>query len=143
MCPVSRKLRFKQNWGFAKPSYAQNNIFIRKFHFSRSIKKGIPDPSGRSLSNPIQKHGATVLYGKNVLPVLLKNDEFLEHYHKRSNAESTVQMVKSKFGDFVRSKTWTAQVNEVLCKIICHDICVVIQEMHELGIEPDFHAENN
>lgn len=74
---------------------------------------------------------------------MLKNDEFLEHYHKRSNAESTVQMVKSKFGDFVRSKTWTAQVNEVLCKIICHNICVVIQEMHELGIEPDFHAENN
>jgi len=29
-------------------------------------------------------------------------------------------------------------VNEVLCKIICHNICVVIQEMHELGIEPDF-----
>jgi len=49
-------------------------------------------------------------------------------------------MVKSKFGDFVRSKTWTARVNEVLCKIICHNICVNIQEMHELGIEPDFVA---
>ncbi|MCX6664057.1 MAG: transposase [Euryarchaeota archaeon] len=69
---------------------------------------------------------------------MLKNDEFLEHYHKRSNAESTVQMIKSKFGDFVRSKTWTAQVNEVLCKIICHNICVIIQEIHELGIEPNF-----
>ena len=69
---------------------------------------------------------------------MLKNDEFMGHYHKRSNAESTVYMIKSKFGDFVRSKTWTAQVNEVLCKIICHNICVNIQEMHELGIEPDF-----
>lgn len=69
---------------------------------------------------------------------MLKNDEFLQHYHKRSNAESTVQMIKSKFGDFVRSKTWTAQINEVLCKIICHNICVNIQEMHELGINPDF-----
>jgi transposase len=73
---------------------------------------------------------------------VLKNDEFLEHYHKRSNAESTVQMIKSKFGDFVRSKTWTAQVNEVLCKIICHNICVVIQEMHESGIEPNFCVES-
>jgi hypothetical protein len=29
-------------------------------------------------------------------------------------------------------------VNEVLCKIICHNICVLIQETHELGIEMDF-----
>lgn len=68
----------------------------------------------------------------------LHNEEFLEHYHKRSNAESSVQMIKSKFGDFVRSKTWTAQVNEVLCKIICHNLYCVIMEMHELGIKPDF-----
>src|SRR3989344_4356570 len=68
----------------------------------------------------------------------LNNEQFLEHYHARSNAETSVHMIKSKFGDFVRSKTWTAQINEVLCKVICHNICVVIQEMHELGINPDF-----
>lgn len=68
----------------------------------------------------------------------LKIDEFMAHYHTRSNAESTVNMIKAKFGKSVRSKTWTAQVNEVLCKVICHNICVVIQEMHELCIEPDF-----
>jgi transposase len=69
---------------------------------------------------------------------MLNQEVFFEHYHKRSNAETTVHMIKSKFGDSVRSKTWTAQVNEVLCKVICHNICVVIQEMFELGIEPDF-----
>lgn len=66
------------------------------------------------------------------------NDEFFSHYHKRSNAESTVYMIKSKFGDSVRSKKWTAQVNEVLCKVICHNICCVIMEMFCLGIKPDF-----
>ena len=65
-------------------------------------------------------------------------EDFLEHYHKRSNAESSVFMIKSKFGDSVRSKTWTAQVNEVLCKVICHNLYCVIMEMHELGINPDF-----
>jgi len=25
-----------------------------------------------------------------------------------------------------------------LCKIICHNVCCVIQEMHELGIDPVF-----
>ena len=73
---------------------------------------------------------------------IVYNDRFCEHYHKRSNAETSVMMVKTKFGDFVRSKTWTAQINEVLCKIICHNICVVIQEMHELGINPNFCVES-
>jgi transposase len=66
-----------------------------------------------------------------------RNEEFLEHYHKRSHAETTFHMIKSKFGDAVRSKTEVAQVNEVLLKVLCHNICVVIQEMFELGIGPD------
>jgi len=37
--------------------------------------------------------------------------EFLEHYHKRSNVETTFSMIKAKFGGSVRSKTLTAQVN--------------------------------
>jgi hypothetical protein len=27
-----------------------------------------------------------------------------------------------------------AQINEVLCKILCHNLCVLIQEMHELDL---------
>ena len=73
---------------------------------------------------------------------MFANWEFMEHYHQRSNAETTIHMIKSKFGDSVRSKDWTAQVNEVLCKVICHNICCVIQEMHELGVNPDFCVES-
>ena len=69
-----------------------------------------------------------------------KRDEFLAHYHKRSNVESTFCMIKRKFGDDVRSKTDAAMVNEVLCKIICHNLCCLIQEQHELGIDPEFFA---
>jgi Transposase DDE domain/SWIM zinc finger len=42
-----------------------------------------------------------------------RNDEFLAHYHQRSNVESTFSMVKRKFGASVRVKTFPAQVNEV------------------------------
>jgi hypothetical protein len=31
------------------------------------------------------------------------------------------------------SKTETAQVNEALCKVLCHNLCVVIQSMYELA----------
>jgi len=68
----------------------------------------------------------------------LRRDEFLAQYHKRSNIESTFMAIKAKFGDAVRSKTPVAQANEVLCKILCHNICCVIQSIHELGIEPEF-----
>ncbi len=85
-----------------------------------------------------QPTGNGMIWKKMFYYFQLKNEEFLQHYHVRSNIETTNHMIKSKFGDSVRSKTWTAQVNEVLCKVIAHNICVVIQEMHELGITPDF-----
>jgi len=68
----------------------------------------------------------------------LNREVFLQHYHKRSNAETAFSMIKAKFGSSVRAKTPTAQVNEVLCKVLCHNICVLIQSMYELGIEPVF-----
>ena len=64
--------------------------------------------------------------------------EFMRHYHKRSNVETTFSMIKRKFGDRLRSRTPTAQANEVLCKILAHNLCVLVQSMYELGIEVTF-----
>jgi len=47
-------------------------------------------------------------------------------------------MMKRKFGDGLRSKTDVAMVNETLCKILCHNVVVLIHEMCELGIDPVF-----
>lgn len=82
-----------------------------------------------------QASGNGMIWKKMYHYFMLNNEEYLQHYHSRSNAESTVNMIKSKFGDRVRSKKWIAQVNEILCKVICHNLCCVIQEMNELGIE--------
>lgn len=69
---------------------------------------------------------------------MLNQDDFMKHYHQRSNCETVFHMIKSKFKDNVRSKDKVAQLNEVLLKILCHNICVVIQEVHELGINANF-----
>src|SRR4029078_2628479 len=53
----------------------------------------------------------------------LHRDEFLSRYHLRSNVESTFSMVKAKFGDSCRSKCHVAMKNEVLAKLVCHNIC--------------------
>jgi hypothetical protein len=47
-------------------------------------------------------------------------------------------MIKRKFGDALRSKTDVAMINETLCKVLCHNVVVLIHEMYELGIEPVF-----
>jgi len=70
-----------------------------------------------------------------------RKQEFLQHYHKRSNVESTFSMMKRKFGDSIRSKTDVSMVNEVLCKVLCHNLVVLIHEMYELGIDPVFWKE--
>ncbi len=68
---------------------------------------------------------------------MFNREEFMVHYHKRSNVESTMSMIKGKFGDSLRSKSDVGQINEALSKILCHNICVLIQAEHELGIEPN------
>ena len=70
-----------------------------------------------------------------------KQEEYLAHYHKRSNVESTFSMIKRKFGGEVRCRTDAAMKNEVFCKLIAHNLCVLVQEQHELGIAPLFFPE--
>ena len=58
-------------------------------------------------------------------------DAFLSHYHQRSNVETTMSMVKAKFSEHVRSRHPVARVNEVLAKLLCHNIC----QLNRLTIE--------
>ncbi len=111
-----------------------------------------------SLNNyaEISRHGATPfipfksihtgagggLWAKMFHYYNFNREDFLAHYHKRSNVESTFSMVKAKFGDAVRSKTETAMVNEVLCKLLCHNLCCLIQSACELGIEATFWGDD-
>jgi|HubBroStandDraft_4_1064222.scaffolds.fasta_scaffold00003_25 transposase len=70
-------------------------------------------------------------------------EEFLKHYHQRSNVEATFSMIKAKFGSRVRAKTPTAQVNEVLAKVLCHNLCCLVSAIFELGIDAKFwHIES-
>lgn len=72
----------------------------------------------------------------------LHREEYMMHYHRRSNVESTFSMIKSRFGERLRSRTHTAQINEVLCKVLCHNLCVLVQSMYELGVDVSFETES-
>jgi transposase len=93
-------------------------------------------------SNATGKSRGSWMWHKMFHYFQFNREEFFQHYHQRSNAESAFNMVKMKFGDKLKSKNFTAQKNELLCKLIAHNIVVLIHEMYELGIAPRFCSES-
>ena len=88
--------------------------------------------------NATGRAGGSALWKKMFHYFQLNRDDFMEHYHKRSNIEATNAAIKRKFGETLKSKNPTAQVNELLAKIIAYNLTVVIHEMYENGINPEF-----
>jgi hypothetical protein len=65
-----------------------------------------------------------------------RHPRFMERYYLRNNVEASFASMKEKFGGRLRSKSTTGQFNEVLCKVLCHNICVLIHSMYQSGINP-------
>jgi len=85
-----------------------------------------------------KRRGKALLWGRMYKYYINHQEEFMEHYHKRSNSETVFHMLKIKFGKHIRSKNEIGQANEILAKCLAHNICVLIQEMFELKIPIDF-----
>ena len=94
--------------------------------------------SNSVLRNRSHKYGRDLLWEKMLGQFLYQREEYLRHYHLRSNVETAFSMVKAKFGGNVMAKTPTAQVNEVLAKLLCHNISAVIRASYELGVPRAF-----
>jgi transposase len=75
---------------------------------------------------------------RHLCEFLFNPENFLPHYHRRSNVETVMMMLKSKFGASVRSKTTTAQVNEVLAKCVLHNLYCIVQAIFTAGLVPRF-----
>ncbi len=127
-------------------NFDMSEVSADKAYLSRNNLKAIVDAGATPYipfkvnSRPEHTHKDS-LWAKTYHYFSLHREEFMAHYHKRSNVETVFSMVKAKFGGAVRSKNPAAQVNEVLVKILCHNVCVLIQAMFALGLEPNFAAE--
>lgn len=129
-------------------NFRVGEVICDKAYSSRKNLKLIEDvgavpyiPFKKSTSGKRVREGRMSIWGKMYHYFLYKHDEFMEHYHKRSNAETVFHQIKTKFKDNLRSKSKIAQINELLLKVLCHNICVVIQEIAELGIRENFVVE--
>ncbi len=122
--------------GFQMAEVSADKAYLGNSNLQETLKRGaIPYIPFKSNSQP---DGNGALWARIYHFYNFKRDEFLTHYHKRSNVETTFSMIKAKFGERLRCKTEAAQINEALCKVLCHNLCCVIQSMYELGVEPNF-----
>ncbi len=92
----------------------------------------------KSNSKAEHSDGPDSLWTRCYLYYTLHKEEFKPRYHKRSNVETTFSMIKAKFGADLASKKEEALVNEVLVKVLCHNICVLVQSFYKLGVTSDF-----
>lgn len=122
--------------------FAIREVSADKGYSSRENLETVQNAGGIAFipfkSNTTGKQRGSEIWRKMYLYYTNKREEFLMHYHKRSNVESTFNMIKRKFGDHLRSKNEVSQNNEILAKCLAHNLCVLIQESLELGIELDF-----
>lgn len=88
--------------------------------------------------NATGKSGGSMFWGRMYRYFITKQDEFMQHYHVRSNVETTFSMIKRKQSMKLRTKNEVSQTNEILIKCLVHNLCVLIQEYFELGIDIDF-----
>lgn len=65
-------------------------------------------------------------------------DEYDLHYHQRSNVESCFHMLKTRYGHHLLTKHFPANQAEIKTRVLCHNLCVLIQEAAERGIIPKF-----
>jgi transposase/predicted nucleic acid-binding Zn finger protein len=73
----------------------------------------------------------------------LNKEEYLHHYHRRSNVESFFSAVKRLMGDSVRSKSEVAMKNEALGKLFAYNITLLVHAIYELGLEPGFQGQSD
>ncbi|MGA7924187.1 MAG: transposase, partial [Thermoplasmata archaeon] len=81
--------------------------------FRRDVKGRASGRSGKGLG---VDRGHSLLWKKAYLFFQMHREEFEAKYHQRSNVESVFSALKRKFGETIRSKNQTAQLNEILAK---------------------------
>jgi transposase/predicted nucleic acid-binding Zn finger protein len=109
----------------AYSSYANLELTV-----SKGAEPFIPFKSYAKTTSPSET------WNRLLAQFILNREGFLHTYHKRSNVESTFSAIKRVFGDSVRSRTRVAQINEVLLKVLAHNIRCLIHTMAEMGISP-------
>lgn len=85
-------------------------------------------------ANPF-RHASDSAWSRMFHFFALNQVEWREMVNRQNHAESTFSQIKRKFGEKIFNKSEVGQTNEILCKILCHNLCVLIYWLYEFGVE--------
>jgi transposase len=123
--------------GFRLREVSADKAYLSRDNFAVADELGVvPFIPFKSNSTAVAK--GTPLYHRMFHYFQMNREEFDQHYHKRSNVESLYGSLKQTLGETLRSKRWHSRENEALAKIVLHNIQVLIRQMFETGLVPDF-----
>jgi transposase len=103
-----------------------------------AIADGGAEPFIPFKTNSVGMESASPHWRKMWCLFQLKAEEFHRSYHRRSNVESTIGSIKARCGGLVRSRTAAAQCNEVLCKVLVHNLACLVHAIEKYGIGVSF-----
>ncbi|HYA69812.1 MAG TPA: transposase [Thermoplasmata archaeon] len=121
------------NAGFELNEVLADKAYNSRANFEIADKLGIQafipfksNQSGQSRGS-LPYHEAYLLF-KHFYP------KFQDRYRYRGQVEVAFSSLKQVIGETVRSRRFTSQVNEVLCKLIAYNITRVIHTLYSMGI---------
>jgi hypothetical protein len=86
-------------------------------------------------------HADADAWSRQLCEFLLRREQWLPHYHRRSNVETVFSMMKGKFGSAIRARRPISKINEVLCKCLAHNLCCLVKAIFMSGLAPTFWAD--
>jgi transposase len=131
--------------GFKPSAVVADKGYLSKANLTLAREHGIePFIPMKSNSRNRVGHNPSPPAWRRLYHLFQANREYFDRiYHQRSNVETVFSAIKRKFGENVRSRKPIAQINEVLCKLIAYNLTVLIHEMYESGIAPQFERAAN
>lgn len=123
--------------GFRFDEVYADKAYNGRPNFQAAAELGI-EPYIPFKSNATGQSKGSPMYHKMYLFFRYHRDQFDAHYRQRVQAESSFGAFKQKIGETVASRTMASQVNEILSRAIAYNLTILIRQMFERSLLPDF-----
>jgi hypothetical protein len=120
----------------AKEVYADKG-YLARYNSEAAAELGIEAFIPPKVNSTGQSKGSPA-YHKMFLLFQYHREEFDRHYGQRAQVETTFGAIKQKLGEALWSRNFTAQTNELVAKLVAYNVTVLIRQMFELDLLPDF-----
>jgi len=120
--------------GFRPAEVTGDKAYLSRANFTAAWKLGL-EPYMPFKVNSLGTASGCPIWTAKYHQFHSRPDEFLRHYHVRSQIESTFSSVKRTLGENLLSHTARARYNETLTRLWVHNVWTIIRISYEMGFD--------